>query len=52
MKHTARLAAVEKLRANFPGLHFAGNYFSGPAIGTCVEQALKVADDIRVSFAN
>ena len=50
--HIARLAAVEKLRANFPGLHFAGNYLSGPAIGTCVEHALKVADEIRISFAN
>lgn len=50
--HTARLATLEKLRAKFPGLHFAGNYLNGPAIGTCVEHALKVADEIRVSFAN
>lgn len=50
--HTARLAAIEKLRAAFPGLHFAGNYLHGPAIGTCIEQALKIADEIRISFAN
>jgi protoporphyrinogen/coproporphyrinogen III oxidase len=50
--HTARIAAVEKLRAAFPGLHFAGNYLHGPAIGTCIEHALKVADEIRISFAN
>lgn len=50
--HTARLAALEKLRSQFPGLHFAGNYLNGPAIGSCVEQALKVADEIRISFAN
>jgi oxygen-dependent protoporphyrinogen oxidase len=50
--HTARLAALEELRGKFPGLYFAGNYLNGPAIGTCVEQALKVADEIRVSFAN
>jgi oxygen-dependent protoporphyrinogen oxidase len=50
--HTARLAVLEKLRSKFPGLYFAGNYLNGPAIGTCVEQALKVADEIRVSFAN
>jgi protoporphyrinogen/coproporphyrinogen III oxidase len=50
--HIARIAAIEKLRASFPGLHFAGNYLQGPAIGTCVDQALKVADEIRVSFAN
>jgi protoporphyrinogen/coproporphyrinogen III oxidase len=50
--HTARLAKLEKVRADFPGLYFAGNYLNGPAIGTCVEYALKLADDIRVSFAN
>ena len=50
--HTARLAAVESLRAHFPGLYFSGNYLNGPAIGTCVEHALKVADEVRVSFAN
>jgi protoporphyrinogen/coproporphyrinogen III oxidase len=50
--HTARIAEIEKLRLLFPGLHFAGSYLNGPAIGTCVEQALKVADEIRVSFAN
>lgn len=50
--HKARLEAVEKLRAGFPGLHLVGNYLNGPAIGTCIEHALKVADEIRVSFAN
>jgi protoporphyrinogen/coproporphyrinogen III oxidase len=50
--HLARLANVEKLRGNFPGLHFVGNYLQGPAIGTCTERALQVADEIRISFAN
>jgi protoporphyrinogen/coproporphyrinogen III oxidase len=50
--HTARIAAAHALRARYPGLHFSGNYLNGPAIGTCVEQALKVADEIRISFAN
>ncbi|HXY00298.1 MAG TPA: FAD-dependent oxidoreductase, partial [Candidatus Limnocylindrales bacterium] len=50
--HTARLAALEKLRESYPGLHFAGNYLNGPAIGTCVEQALNVAGEIRVSLAD
>ncbi|HEV8075270.1 MAG TPA: protoporphyrinogen oxidase [Candidatus Acidoferrum sp.] len=50
--HTARIAAIEALRARFPGLYFSGNYLHGPAIGTCVEHALKVADEVRVSFAN
>jgi protoporphyrinogen/coproporphyrinogen III oxidase len=50
--HTARIAAIESLRTCFPGLYFSGNYLNGPAIGTCVEHAMKVADEIRVSFAN
>jgi oxygen-dependent protoporphyrinogen oxidase len=50
--HTARLAAVNNCRAAYPGLYFTGNYLNGPAIGACVEQALEVADEIRVSFAN
>ena len=50
--HTARLVAVESLRAHFPGLYLSGNYLKGPAIGTCVEHAMKVADEVRVSFAN
>ena len=50
--HCARLAALEKVRAQYPGLHLAGNYLNGPAVGTCIEQALKVADEIRISFAN
>jgi protoporphyrinogen/coproporphyrinogen III oxidase len=50
--HTARLAKIEDLRAKFPGLYIVGNYLNGPAIGTCIEHALKVANEIRVSFAN
>jgi protoporphyrinogen/coproporphyrinogen III oxidase len=50
--HLARLAAIERLRLRFPGLHLATNYLHGPSIGTCVEQAFKVANEIRVSFAN
>lgn len=50
--HVERLTAVEKARTRFPGMYIAGNYLNGPAIGTCVEQALKVANEIRISFAN
>ncbi len=50
--HTACLAALNVTRAKFPGLYFSGNYLSGPAIGTCVEQAMQVAKEIRISFAN
>jgi protoporphyrinogen/coproporphyrinogen III oxidase len=50
--HATRLAGIEKLRGNFPGLYIVGNFLNGPAIGACIEQALKVANEIRVSFAN
>jgi len=44
--HGERLAALEALRAKCPGLWLAGNYWRGPAIGACVEQALVVAGEI------
>jgi oxygen-dependent protoporphyrinogen oxidase len=50
--HSARLAALNTTRCKFPGLYFSGNYLNGPAIGTCVEHAMQVAKEIRVSFAN
>jgi oxygen-dependent protoporphyrinogen oxidase len=50
--HTARISALNALCARFPGLYFSGNYLNGPAIGTCVEHAMKVADEVRISFAN
>jgi protoporphyrinogen/coproporphyrinogen III oxidase len=50
--HTARIAANETLRQQFKGLYFAGNYLNGPAMGTSVQDALQIADEVRVSFAN
>jgi protoporphyrinogen/coproporphyrinogen III oxidase len=50
--HGARVAAIEAVRTKFPGLFLTGNYLTGPAIGTCVERALQIANDIRISFAN
>jgi oxygen-dependent protoporphyrinogen oxidase len=50
--HTARIAATENLLTQFPGLHLAGNYLTGPAVGTCIEQSLKIATQIRTSFTN
>ena len=44
--HTNRLAALAALKTKYPGLWLAGNYFRGPAIGTCVEQALAAAGEI------
>jgi oxygen-dependent protoporphyrinogen oxidase len=45
--HSDRLAAIAKLLRNHPGIWLAGNYLRGPAIGSCVEQALAVADEVR-----
>jgi protoporphyrinogen/coproporphyrinogen III oxidase len=45
--HSDRLAAVAKLLRKHPGIWLASNYLPGPAIGSCVEQALAVADEVR-----
>jgi len=44
--HGDRLAALAKLCARFPGLSLASNYLRGPAIGSCVDQALSVAEEV------
>ena len=45
--HGGRLAAVAKLLQRYPGIWLTGNYLRGPAIGSCVEQALAVANEVR-----
>ena len=49
--HGDRLASINKQLARFPGLFLAGNYQRGPAIGACVEQALAVADEVKLGVA-
>ncbi|MGA2429828.1 MAG: protoporphyrinogen oxidase [Candidatus Acidiferrum sp.] len=44
--HAERLAAIETQRANFPNLWLTGNYLSGPSVGACVQQSLKVTNQI------
>jgi oxygen-dependent protoporphyrinogen oxidase len=44
--HSDRLRALEKLRADVPGLSFIGNYLKGPAIGNCVDLATAKADEV------
>jgi len=41
--HVERLAGLEKLQGDVPGLFLAGNYFRGPAIGNCVEVGMATA---------
>jgi oxygen-dependent protoporphyrinogen oxidase len=45
--HSDRLARIDQLRAKFHGLWLVGNYLRGPAIGSCVDQALAVAEEVR-----
>jgi oxygen-dependent protoporphyrinogen oxidase len=45
--HGERLAALEKILLQIPGLWLTGNYLRGPAIGSCVEQALEVAKQVE-----
>jgi protoporphyrinogen/coproporphyrinogen III oxidase len=47
--HGDRLATVSKLCSRFPGLWLTGNYLRGPAIGSCVDQALAVADEVHMA---
>ena len=48
--HADRLAAVAKACSRFPGLWLTGNYLRGPAIGSCVDQALAIAEEVRRKF--
>src|SRR6266852_2560523 len=44
--HSERLIALQRLRAELPGLFFVGNYLRGPAIGNCVDLAMEAAENI------
>jgi len=44
--HSDRLCAISRRLANFRGIKLVGNYLRGPAIGSCVEQALAVAEEV------
>jgi len=47
--HGERLAALAKSLSRLPGLFLAGNYLRGPAIGSCVEQALAVSNELKAN---
>ena len=49
--HADRLSAVVTLLKNYPGIWLTGNYLRGPAIGTCVEQALATAAEVAKRLA-
>jgi oxygen-dependent protoporphyrinogen oxidase len=45
--HLDRMAAVTNRLKNCPGIWLAGNYLRGPAVGSCVEQATAVSEEVR-----
>jgi oxygen-dependent protoporphyrinogen oxidase len=47
--HTTRVGSLARESWFFLNLRLVGNYLRGPAIGTCIEQALAVADEMRIS---
>lgn len=49
--HGKLLSVVAHELRRHPGLYLAGNYFRGPAIGTCVETAFATAEEIRKTIA-
>jgi oxygen-dependent protoporphyrinogen oxidase len=49
--HADRLARLSASCLRFSGLWLTGNYLQGPAIGSCVDQALQVAEAVRRHLA-
>jgi oxygen-dependent protoporphyrinogen oxidase len=50
--HSETVSALGAAASSVPGLFLAGNYLSGPSIGSCVEQANQTADAVRVYLAS
>jgi oxygen-dependent protoporphyrinogen oxidase len=50
--HTQIVKSLESLTESIPGLFLAGNYLSGPSIGSSVEQAFRTADAARIYLAS
>lgn len=48
--HTERLQKIAEAIRRVPGLWLTGNYLQGPAVGSCIEQALSVAEQVRISY--
>jgi protoporphyrinogen/coproporphyrinogen III oxidase len=44
--HGYIVEGIREAQAEISGAFFAGNYLEGPAIGKCVEQALRTADQV------
>jgi protoporphyrinogen/coproporphyrinogen III oxidase len=48
--HTERLETIREAAKQAPGLWLTGNYWRGPAVGSCIEHALEVAEQVRISY--
>lgn len=48
--HTERLQAIRGVLEQCPGLWLTGNYWEGPAVGSCIEHAVKIAQQVRKSL--
>jgi len=50
--HSETVSTLGTAASTVPGLFLAGNYLTGPSIGSCVEQANQTADAVRVYLAS
>jgi oxygen-dependent protoporphyrinogen oxidase len=50
--HTQIVKSLEQLAASTAGLFLAGNYLSGPSVGSCIEQAYRTAEAVHVYLAS
>jgi oxygen-dependent protoporphyrinogen oxidase len=50
--HSETISALRAAASSIPGLFLAGNYLSGPSIGSCIEQANQTAEAVRVYLAS
>jgi protoporphyrinogen/coproporphyrinogen III oxidase len=48
--HTERLQTIRKSANQVPCLWLTGNYWRGPAVGSCIEHALEVAEQVRIGY--
>jgi protoporphyrinogen/coproporphyrinogen III oxidase len=47
--HSARITLLDRALSDLPNLKLIGNYLHGPAIGACIEQAMKAAAELSQS---
>lgn len=48
--HTKRLQTIRDAVGTLPGLWLTGNYWDGPAVGSCIEHGIKIAERIRLTL--